>query len=127
MSELRALGDVAGDYLAEGIDLVEGVHRAVARRTPAGAAHDAIVQGVYGALRRAGRATGAATGLALESAGIGEPSASPRGAAMVGALNGLLGDRLEEEGSELAIEMAFHPPPPPDAAGAKRGVRPRPG
>jgi pimeloyl-ACP methyl ester carboxylesterase len=121
MSELRALGDVAGDYLAEGIDLVEGVHRAVARRTPAGAAHDAIVQGVYGALRRAGRATGAATGRALEATGVGEPSASPRGAAFVGALNGLLGDRLAEEGSELAIEMAFHPPPP-DAAGAKVAV-----
>jgi pimeloyl-ACP methyl ester carboxylesterase len=121
MSELRALGDVAGDYLAEGVDLVEGVHRAVARRTPAGATHDAIARGMYAAVRRAGRATGSATGRALEAAGLGEPSASPRGAAVVGALNGLLGDRLEEEGSDLAIEMAFHPPPP-DPSGAKIAV-----
>jgi pimeloyl-ACP methyl ester carboxylesterase len=121
LSELRALGNVAGDYLAEGASLIEGVHRAVARRTPAGATHDFIVQRVYTALRGAGRAAGAASGMALEATGVSEPTASPRGAALVGALNGLLGDRLEEEGSELAIAMAFHPPAP-DAATAKVAV-----
>jgi pimeloyl-ACP methyl ester carboxylesterase len=120
MSELRALGDVAGDYFAEGANLVEGVHRAVARHTPAGPAHDVIAEGVYAALRRAGRAAGAMTGVALEAAGVREPSSSPRGAIVVGALNGLLGDRLEEEDSELAVAMAFRPPEPDPATATPR-------
>jgi pimeloyl-ACP methyl ester carboxylesterase len=118
LSELRALGDVAGDYLAEGANLVQGVHRAVAGRTPAGPVHHAIAEGVYGALRGAGRAAGAATGVALEAAGVREPTSTGRGAAVVGALNGLLGDRLEEEGSELALAMGWYPPPPGDPAAA---------
>lgn len=112
MSELRALGTVAGDYLDEGVSLVEGVHRAVAKRTPAGNAHEAIAAGVYTGLRSAGRAAGEAAGRALAASRFEEPTSTPRGAALVGALNGLIGDRLENEGSELALEMSFHPPVP---------------
>ncbi len=71
MSELRALGKVAGDYFAEGLNVIEGVHRAAARRTPAGRAHDAIAQGAYTAVRGAGRAATSA------GAGGGGPAAPP--------------------------------------------------
>jgi hypothetical protein len=117
MSELRALGNVAGQAFSDGVEVIAGVHRAVARRAPSAPGQRAIASAVYGAVQGAGRATASAAGAALEAAGLREPSRNPRAALAVGALNGLLGDRLEEEHSPLAFEMAFHPAAPADPTG----------
>jgi pimeloyl-ACP methyl ester carboxylesterase len=117
MSELRALGDVAGQAFADGVEVVAGVHRAVARRAPSAPGQRQITALAYGAVQGATRATTSAAGAALSAAGLREPSGSPRGALALGALNGLLGDRLEEERSPLAFEMAFHPAEPVDPTG----------
>jgi pimeloyl-ACP methyl ester carboxylesterase len=117
MSELRALGDVAGQAFADGVEVIAGVHQAVARRAPSAPGQRQIVSAVYGAVRGAGRATTGAAGAALAASGLREPSRTPRGALAVGALNGLWGDRLEEERSPLAFEMAFHPSAPAEPTG----------
>ena len=70
------------------------------------AAHDGIARSVYcglhGGLRGASRALRAA-----DRHGIGARlEHSPRGRFVVSAVNGLIGDKLAEEHSDLAIEMA---------------------
>jgi pimeloyl-ACP methyl ester carboxylesterase len=109
MSELRALGDVAGQAFGHGIDVIEGIHRAVSKRAPSAPGQQLIAGAAYGAVRGAGRAAATGAAAALARTGLSDPFRSPRGSLAVGALNGLLGDQLEEQGSELAIEMAFHP------------------
>jgi pimeloyl-ACP methyl ester carboxylesterase len=119
-NEVRALGELA----AETVDVtvmrpVQGVHEAVAQRVfravgPAAEAtrviHDGIASALYGALRLAGEAAGGAAGRAAEAVSGGgevrvlERSASGRFAKA--AINALVGDQLEERGSEIRIEMA---------------------
>jgi pimeloyl-ACP methyl ester carboxylesterase len=111
--ELRALTRLAFDELGEAAGGISAVHRAIADRAfraagsgPPRALHDAISGGVYagirGAAALAGRAAGAAT------AGRGRSvSVTPRGAAVIGVLNGLRGDVLEREGSVLAEPMCI--------------------
>jgi pimeloyl-ACP methyl ester carboxylesterase len=68
-------------------------------------AHDRVAGVVYGGLGLGLRA--AARGVrAADRVGLGGPiEASPRGRFIVSAVNGLIGDRLAEEGSPLAITM----------------------
>ena len=98
--------------------LVEDVHRAVFARTPAATpmgapvalVHDAVARPVYGAVRGLGSAIGRAAGIAaaLTRAPAAAPLAdSARGAAALGALAGVCGDRLERERSPLALRMAL--------------------
>src|SRR4051812_35535305 len=85
------------------------VHRVVDRvaggQTLSHRAHDGIAAAVYGGLGLGLRA--AAKGLrAADRVGIGAPiEESPRGRFVVSAVNGLIGDRLVEEGSPLAIQI----------------------
>jgi len=85
------------------------VHRVVDRvaggTTVSHRAHDGIAGVVYGGLGLGLKAT--ARGLrAADRIGIGGPlEASPRGRFLVSAVNGLIGDRLVEEESPLAITM----------------------
>ncbi|MEA2254822.1 MAG: hypothetical protein QOG35_867 [Solirubrobacteraceae bacterium] len=116
--ELRALSRLTFDELAGAVDGIGAVHRAIAQRAfgaagpgarGAQAAHDAIAGGVYAGLRGAAGALGRAADVALERRG--DPaerplSTSPRGAAALAALNGLVGDRLERERSALQEPMA---------------------
>src|SRR4051794_21936620 len=69
--------------------------------------HDALARGAYEGVRGALRLTAHTAGTAVR-ARVGEtpPSETPRGAAVISALNGLYGDRLEAEGSPLAITMS---------------------
>lgn len=109
--------EVVADELVVGT--VRGVHQAVgkrvygvvnvatggAARVPQ-AAHDGIARRVYcgigSGLRGAARALHAA-----DRRGIGPRiEHSRRGRFVVSAVNGLIGDRLAEEGSDLAIELA---------------------
>ncbi len=71
-TEARALGEATARLLGEVVTLVEGVHVAIAGRTPAGRLQGAITRGSYTAVR-SGLAVGAhAVGLAARAAPLPE-------------------------------------------------------
>jgi pimeloyl-ACP methyl ester carboxylesterase len=116
--ELRALNRLTFSELADATGGIGGVHRGVAERVfrmvgpmsaPARMSHDLITTGVYRALREGTNLVGrgADTGLGRRMVRDGRRlSRDPRGAAAIAVLNGLMGDRLEREGSDLAQPMA---------------------
>jgi pimeloyl-ACP methyl ester carboxylesterase len=126
--ELRALTRLTFDELGLATGGIGDIHRAIADRAfgPAGSGaprmlHDAIAGGVYAGLRGAAAVTGRAAGVAVSGRGR-SLSVTPRGAAVIAVLNGLRGDALEREGSDLAepmcIRVGGHPVAPaefPDA------------
>jgi pimeloyl-ACP methyl ester carboxylesterase len=113
VDEVRSLARLGFEELRRVTSGVGDVHRAIAERAfrasgrgalPARAIHDAISNGVYAGLGGAARIAGLAADAGLERRAVQDGrrlSASPRGALVVGALNGLIGDALEEEGSDL--------------------------
>jgi pimeloyl-ACP methyl ester carboxylesterase len=118
VDELRSLARVGFRELSGGAAGLYGFHRAIAARAfaatgpggaPARALHDAISPRAYAGVAGAFRLIGA-----LADAGLGRRrvddgralSSSPRGALVVGALTGLMGDRLESERSDLHEPMA---------------------
>jgi pimeloyl-ACP methyl ester carboxylesterase len=116
-SEAAALHRLAADELSALPAGIGDVHAAIAGRVfgalgrlgaPVRVVHDAASLGAYrgvrGGLRALLRAAGAP---AARAAGERPLSASPRGAALIAAVDGLIGDALEREGSPLAVEMAF--------------------
>jgi pimeloyl-ACP methyl ester carboxylesterase len=141
-NELSALAEAA----AEAVDLLaltpaQSLHRAVARRafgstgraaSPARVLHDSIATAVYTSLRAATTAAGgvAAAGLrrAAGDTDVRPLSRSWRGRAAMSAVNGLIGDRLEERRSDLAIPMSvrWRGGDVPCTAGALGRAHPRP-
>src|SRR4051794_20337871 len=120
--ELRALSRLAFAEVADAVGGIGAFHRAVAGRAfghagpgarPAQIGHEAVAAGVYAALRLAGAG-------AARLAPRGEVSATPRGALVVGVLDGLRGDALERTGSPLAAPMGSA-----SAADRSRPSRPR--
>ncbi len=116
--ELRALSRLAFAELARAPAGIGDVHRAIADRAfgavgpgaaPSRALHDAIAAGVYAALRGTAAAAGlVADGALARRSARGRPiSATPRGAAALGALNGLIGDELARDGSALEQRMSL--------------------
>ena len=111
--ELQALARLTFEELGGAAGGIGQVHRAIADRAfgAAGsgaprAIHDAIAGGVYAGLRGAAGLTAAVAGAAV--AGRGRSlSVTPRGAAVLAVLNGLRGDALEREGSDLAEPMCI--------------------
>jgi dienelactone hydrolase len=110
--ELRALTRLAFDELGGAAGGIGEVHRAIADRAfgavgpgPARLLHDAIAGGVYATVRGAAGLTGRAAGAAVSGGGR-SLSVTPRGAAVLAAVNGLIGDVLEREGSDLQEPMA---------------------
>jgi pimeloyl-ACP methyl ester carboxylesterase len=112
--ELRELSRIAFDELRSGPGGIGQIHGAIADRAfpRAGLSrtlHDAIARTVYtgvgGAFGLAGRAADVALAR-REAAGERTLSTQPRGAALIGILNGLTGDVLEREGSDLAEPMS---------------------
>jgi pimeloyl-ACP methyl ester carboxylesterase len=108
--ELRALTRLTFDELGLATGGIGQIHRAVADRAfgAAGsgaprAIHDAISSAVYGGLR----AGAGLAGRGVSALVSGTVSDSPRGALVLGVLNGLRGDALEREGSALAAPMEF--------------------
>jgi triacylglycerol esterase/lipase EstA (alpha/beta hydrolase family) len=127
--ELRALSRFAFDELGSAPGGIGDVHRAVADRVfrhvgprgrPVQAVHDAVADLSYGAVRAGFGLAGLAVDVALRARTVdGALSASPRGAAVVGAVQGLRGDALERDGSPLHAPMAVRiggRPVPPDPA-----------
>lgn len=116
--ELLALGELAGEYADRALtSTVEGIHAAIANRSfkasgavagPARVGHDAISSGVYGAIRAGTKsaARAAAAIAAVRGANRDEHFSDSRfGSGSLAAINGLIGDRLAEERSELAFEL----------------------
>jgi pimeloyl-ACP methyl ester carboxylesterase len=126
--ELRALTRLALEELGLAAAGIGDIHRAIADRAfgPVGSGlprtlHDGISSGVYSGLRGAAGLAGRAAGRAV--AGRGRSlSVRPDGAAVLAVLNGLRGDALEAEGSELAEPMSIRvggrPCAPSDFPGA---------
>ncbi len=122
--ETRALARLTADELRGATRGIEDVHRAIARRAftaggavarPAHLLHDGISAGVYAAVRGGMRGAG----LAAEAVAARRPvevSTHPRGAALLGVVDGLIGDALEREGSPLhqpmAVRVGGRPVPP---------------
>jgi hypothetical protein len=114
--ELGALAGLAVDGFGGAVTRVQELHEAVAERSFGGtgavssaprAAHDAIANSVYAAVRGAGTLLGAGLTRSIRAAGGGPRiSDHPRGRLAQGALNGLWGDRLDEAASPLAVPMA---------------------
>jgi pimeloyl-ACP methyl ester carboxylesterase len=128
--ELRALTRLAFDELAGAVGGIGSIHLGIAGRVfsavgPTGRAvertHDAISAAAYGAVRGAFAAGGRAGAAALRARRGGRRlSTTPRGATMLGAISGLIGDELERQASPLHQPMALRAggrvvPPRPDA------------
>ncbi|HEY6757948.1 MAG TPA: hypothetical protein VI318_00590 [Baekduia sp.] len=114
--ELGALAELAAQGFAGMVGQVQELHGAIAERSfgPTGAAsgppravHDAIAGAVYAGVRGAGALLGAGLARSVRAAGGGPRiSDDARGRLAQGALNGLVGDRLEADGNALAVGMA---------------------
>ena len=116
--ELRALARLTFDEAGSGLGGLGDIHRAVADRVftfvgpwgrPARVAHDTIAGGVYAGLRGASSLVGRAADAALSQrpdTPEGQLSHQPQGAAILGVLNGLIGDRLATERPELVQPMS---------------------
>jgi pimeloyl-ACP methyl ester carboxylesterase len=115
IDETRALTRLAFDELAGAARGIGDIQLAVAGRVftfvgpggvPVRLAHDAITGGVYAALHGGARLAGLAAATALPASRRAALSTDPRGAAVLAAINGLIGDALEREGSPLTAPMA---------------------
>jgi len=111
--ELAALAELGGEGVGGLVGRIAELHDAIADRafgrSPGPrASHDLIAHGVYGALRTGGRAAGRGLATVLRAGDSGRRiTTSPSTRLAQGALNGLLGDRLEREGNALAVRMAI--------------------
>ena len=116
--EVRSLARLGFQELSAAAGGLWGFHRAIATRAfrasgpgalPARAMHDAITSGVYSSLAGATRLIGLAADTALGRRLVEDGralSSTPRGALVVGAVTGLIGDELERQGSDLAEPMS---------------------
>lgn len=115
-SDLRAAAQLAVQGTHGVINIAEGVHQAVRRRLglaggasgeTAGGLTGQVYQAVRGVARLAGWGTDAALGalLPLLDEPSTHPEASPQREAVLAALNGVLGDRLQALGNPLAQAM----------------------
>jgi pimeloyl-ACP methyl ester carboxylesterase len=115
---IERAGGAGGGGFGGGAGGIGGVHEAIARRVfdavgptgrPVRITHDAISRGVYASLRGAATLAREVADCAFSRRDPGDGraiSAQPRGAIALAVLNGLVGDRLEAEGSDLQEPMA---------------------
>src|SRR4051812_43538131 len=115
--ESRALVRLTFDELGRGPGGIWAIHRAIAQRAfravgpPARVVqvtHDAVAGAVYGGMRSAFTLAGRGAELEAARRAAAAPALSTtrRGSAVLAAVNGLIGDVLEREGSELTQPMA---------------------
>jgi pimeloyl-ACP methyl ester carboxylesterase len=127
-NELRALSALAFDELRSFPGAIRDMHLGIAQRAfrgvgPAGGPvkliHDALSSRAYGAIGAGASALGRAADRAMERRGIGEQvslSTTQAGSFGLAVLNGLIGDRLERQGSPL------HQPTSARMRGARIGL-----
>jgi triacylglycerol esterase/lipase EstA (alpha/beta hydrolase family) len=105
------------EELASAPQGIKGFHMAIAKRAfdgvgpaamPVKVAHDAISGAVYGGLSHATRIGGRALEGAIGRRYTQLVSDSPRGAALIAIINGLVGDTLENDQNELAKPMTLN-------------------
>ena len=142
-ADLKAAAQLAAQATHGVINIAEGVHQAVRRRLGLsdGASHERangltgqIYQVVRGVTRLVGWGTDAALGalLPLVDDPAGHPEASPEREAVLAALNGVLGDRLQLTGNPLAQPMLLRhggqtlPLNPPAALATQLGAQASP-
>jgi pimeloyl-ACP methyl ester carboxylesterase len=116
VSEAQALARLGVEELASAPHGIKAFHMAVAKRAfdgvgpaalPVKIAHDAISGAVYGGLSQATRLGGRTLETAIGRRYTQLLSESPRGAALIAIVNGLVGDTLEEQENELRQPMAI--------------------
>ena len=115
--EVRAVGHLGGRAVGAVASWVEDVHRTVAGRAfaalgpmglPVRQVHDVVTGGSYSAVRATSQSVGDVAGaVAARLAGSEPVSGSAAGGQAVAALDALFGDRLEVDGSPLALAMAL--------------------
>jgi pimeloyl-ACP methyl ester carboxylesterase len=112
--ELSALTRLTLDELGGAVAGIGRIHKAIADRafgatgagaTPARAIHDAIARNVYGGMRAGAAALGRTAELVVGDRG--PISVAPLGAGVLAAIDGLIGDVLEEERPALAMPMSI--------------------
>jgi pimeloyl-ACP methyl ester carboxylesterase len=117
-SDLKAAVQLAAQAAQGVINMAEGVHQSVRHRLglasgaepeQTGGVTGRVYQGVRGATRLVGHATDALLGalLPLLDDPATHPEASPQREAVLAALNGVLGDRLQAAHNPLAWPMAL--------------------
>jgi len=114
LTDLRGAGRLAIAAITGVTDLVEDMHRNIARRSPiVGQEPQGSARGISGLVYRSVRGVARAIGYGLD-AGLaqlapllGAAASSPRREAVLAALNGVLGDYLLATGNPLAIPMQF--------------------
>jgi pimeloyl-ACP methyl ester carboxylesterase len=112
--DLRAVSKLVVDATRSVTTTVEEMHDAIATGTPIvgepfGRIARPLLRLVYGHIRTVTGLVGAGVDLALTQLAplLGESSPGPEREAVVSALNGVLGDYLQETESPLAIPMTF--------------------
>lgn len=117
--EARELVRLAFEEMERGVDDLHSIHGSIANRAfgvagPGGApahwVHDRVAGAIYGALKGGARGMGRAADVTLArrpDLAQRVVSTTPRGAALVAALNGLIGDTLERHQSALHQPMAL--------------------
>ncbi|ADG79579.1 PGAP1 family protein OS=Tsukamurella paurometabola (strain ATCC 8368 / DSM / CCUG 35730 / CIP 100753 / JCM 10117 / KCTC 9821 / NBRC 16120 / NCIMB 702349/ NCTC 13040) OX=521096 GN=Tpau_2983 PE=4 SV=1 [Tsukamurella paurometabola] len=116
-AEVKALAALGGVEIAGAVGGIHSVHRAISDRVfsavrlgvgpavvPVRALHNGITDGVYAGIGIAARTAGRVAAVGAAWPGDRPPSETPRGAALIGALLGLIGDDLDAAGSPLADE-----------------------
>lgn len=113
-NEVRALSALAFDELRRFPGAIRDMHLGIAERAfrgvgpaalPVKLIHDALSSRAYGAIAAGASGLGRAVDVAMERRGVGAQvslSTSQKGSFGLAVLNGLIGDRLEREGSALA-------------------------
>jgi pimeloyl-ACP methyl ester carboxylesterase len=112
-NEVRALSALAFDELGSFPGAIRNMHLGIAERAfrgvgpaalPVKLIHDAISSRAYGAIGAGASGLGKAVDAAMQRRGIGEQvslSTTQKGSFGLAVLNGLIGDRLERDGSAL--------------------------
>ena len=111
--ELSALTRLTLDELGGAVAGIGRIHKAIADRafgatgpgaTPARVIHDAVARNVYGGMRTGTAALGRTAEAVIGDRG--PISVAPLGAGVLAAIDGLIGDVLEEERPALALPMS---------------------
>lgn len=129
-AEIKALARLAGDELGGAVDGVASVHRAISDRVfaavrlgvgpaalPVKVVHDTITDSVYRIVSGSAVAAGVLAEHAAALPGVPAPSRTVFGSGFLAALQGFIGDTLEDERPILAAPMTFRSdgePVPPE-------------
>ncbi|MGW5453727.1 lipase family alpha/beta hydrolase [Nocardia sp. NPDC003979] len=118
-AEVQALARLAGDEFVGAVDGIAAIHRAISDRVftavragvgsaadPVKVVHDAITESVYAVVGGTGYVVGEMAS-AVQMPGLPAPSRTVWGAGFLAAVQGLIGDALEDDAPILASPMTI--------------------